>query len=209
MFTGIIEEVGKVVSLVHHCLTVHANKVMESMRLGDSMAVNGACLTVVNFSEGEFSVGLAPETLRRTSFGNLKVGDPVNLERPLAVSERLGGHIVQGHVDATGRITSMRPEGDCLVVRINSPKRLMPYIVEKGFVGVDGISLTVVKKGASSFTLSVIPYTMENTNLKGKSVGDRVNLEVDIVAKYVESLLAGEAQASLLSQKEGRRYASI
>jgi riboflavin synthase len=209
VFTGIIEEVGKVVSLVDYCLTAHANKVMESMRLGDSMAVNGACLTVVNFSEGEFSVGLAPETLRRTSFGNLKVGDPVNLERPLAVSERLGGHIVQGHVDATGRITSMRPEGDYVIVRINSPKRLMPYIVEKGFVGVDGISLTVVKKGASSFTLSVIPYTMENTNLKGKSVGDRVNLEVDIVAKYVESLLAGEAQASLLSQKEGRRYASI
>lgn len=209
MFTGIIEEVGKVVSLVDYCLTAHANKVMESMRLGDSMAVNGACLTVVNFSEGEFSVGLAPETLRRTSFGNLKVGDPVNLERPLAVSERLGGHIVQGHVDATGRITSMRPEGDYVIVRINSPKRLMPYIVEKGFVGVDGISLTVVKKGASSFTFSMIPYTMENTNLKGKSVGDRVNLEVDIVAKYVESLLAGEAQASLLSQKEGRRYASI
>jgi riboflavin synthase len=153
------------------------------------MAVNGACLTVVSFNEGEFSVDLAPETLRRTSFGNLKKGDPVNLERPLAVSDRLGGHIVQGHVDARGRITSMKPEGDCVIVRISSPKRLMPYIVEKGFVAVDGISLTVVKKGASSFTLSVIPYTMENTNLKGKSVGDPANLEVDIVAKYVESLL--------------------
>jgi riboflavin synthase len=190
MFTGIVEEVGQVASLVNHCLTVQASKVMERMNLGDSMAVNGACLTVVDFSEGEFSVDLAPETLRRTSFGNLKEGDPVNLERPLAVSDRLGGHIVQGHVDATGRITSLRPEGDCVMVRISSPKRLMPYIVEKGFVAVDGISLTVVKKGASSFTLSVIPYTMENTNLKGKSVGNAVNLEVDIVAKYVESLLA-------------------
>jgi riboflavin synthase len=209
MFTGIVEEVGKVASLVGYCLTVRASKVVERLNLGDSMAVNGACLTVVSFNEGEFSVDLAPETLRRTSFGKLKKGDPVNLERSLAVSDRLGGHIVQGHVDARGRITSMKPEGDCVIVRISSPKRLMPYIVEKGFVAVDGISLTVVKKGASSFTLSVIPYTMENTNLKGKSVGDRVNLEVDIVAKYVESLLAGEAQASLLSQKEGRRYASI
>jgi riboflavin synthase len=190
MFTGIVEEVGKVISLADHCLTVHASKVMENMRPGDSMAVNGACLTVVNFSEGEFSVDLAPETLRRTSFGKLKVGDPVNLERPLAVSDRLGGHIVQGHVDATGRITSLRPEGDCVIVRISSPKRLMPYIVEKGFVAVDGISLTVVKRDASSFTLSVIPYTLENTNLQGKSVGDPVNLEVDILAKYVESLLA-------------------
>jgi riboflavin synthase len=190
MFTGIVEEVGRVASLADHCLTVQASKVMEGMSLGDSMAVNGACLTVVSFSEGEFSVDLAPETLRRTSFGKLKEGDPVNLERPLAVSDRLGGHIVQGHVDATGRITSLKPEGDCVIVRISSPKRLMPYIVEKGFVAVDGISLTVVKKGASSFTLSVIPYTMENTNLKGKSVGSAVNLEVDIVAKYVESLLA-------------------
>jgi riboflavin synthase len=189
MFTGIVEEVGKVASLVGYCLTVRASKVVERMNLGDSMAVNGACLTVVSFNEGEFSVDLAPETLRRTSFGNLKKGDPVNLERPLAVSDRLGGHIVQGHVDARGRITSMKAEGDCVIVRISSPKRLMPYIVEKGFVAVDGISLTVVKKGASSFTLSVIPYTMENTNLKGKSVGDPANLEVDIVAKYVESLL--------------------
>jgi riboflavin synthase len=189
MFTGIVEEVGKVASLVGYCLTVRASKVVKRMNLGDSMAVNGACLTVVSFNEGEFSVDLAPETLRRTSFGNLKKGDPVNLERPLAVSDRLGGHIVQGHVDARGRITSMKAEGDCVIVRISSPKRLMPYIVEKGFVAVDGISLTVVKKGASSFTLSVIPYTMENTNLKGKSVGHPANLEVDIVAKYVESLL--------------------
>jgi riboflavin synthase len=189
MFTGIVEEVGKVSTLAGYRFTVQASRVMEGMNLGDSMAVNGACLTVVNFSEGKFSVDLAPETLRRTSFGNLKKGDPVNLERPLAVSDRLGGHIVQGHVDGRGRITSMKPEGDCVIVRISSPKRLMPYVVEKGFVAVDGISLTVVKKGASSFTLSVIPYTVENTNLKGKSVGDPVNLEVDIVAKYVESLL--------------------
>jgi riboflavin synthase len=164
--------------------------VMDGLKLGDSIAVNGACLTVVARREGEFSVDLSPETLRRTCLGALAAGHGVNLERPLAVSDRLGGHIVQGHVDATGRIASRTTEGDCLVLRVSSPKRLMPYIVEKGFIAVDGISLTVVKRGASSFTLSVIPYTLANTDLREKSVGHRVNLEVDIVAKYVESLLA-------------------
>lgn len=190
MFTGIVEEVGRVARLASNSLTIHAHKVMDGSKLGDSIAVNGACLTVVTLNEGTFSVDLAPETLRRTSLGALMSMSPVNLERPLAVTDRLGGHIVQGHVDATGRITSRKPEGDCVILRVSSPRRLMPYIVEKGFVAVDGISLTVVKKGASSFTLSVIPYTLENTNLKEKPVGDRVNLEVDILAKYVESLLA-------------------
>ena len=190
MFTGIVEEVGAVTSLADFSLTVAAEKVMEGMRLGDSMAVNGTCLTVVDFGPGRFRVDLAPETLRRTSLGQLNVGSAVNLERPLAASDRLGGHIVQGHVDAAGRVLSIRPEGDCFIFRVRAPKRLMPYIVEKGFVAVDGISLTVVKKGAASFTLSVIPYTLANTNLKEKSAGQRVNLEVDILAKYVESLLA-------------------
>jgi riboflavin synthase len=190
VFTGIVEEVGQVAELKAHRLTVLAARVMAGARLGDSIAVDGACLTVVDLGEGEFSVDLAPETLRRTGFGHLKPGDPINLERPLAVSDRLGGHIVQGHVDGTGRISSIRPESDCVIIRITSPKKLMHYIVEKGFVAVDGISLTVVQRGASSFTVSVIPYTLENTNLKEKRVGDRVNLEVDIVAKYVESLLA-------------------
>ena len=190
MFTGIIEEVGKVTRLEAQKLTVEASTVLEGVKAGDSIAVDGACLTVVDLSQGDFTVELAPETLRRTSFGGLKAGDLVNLERPLAVGGRLGGHIVQGHVDATGRITSMRLEGDCIMVRITGPRRLMPYIVEKGFVAVDGISLTIVKTGASSFTLSVIPYTLANTSLNGKSVGGRVNLEVDILAKYVESLLS-------------------
>ena len=190
MFTGIVEEVGQVSQLDDHRLSVRGSKVLVDTKLGDSIAVNGACLTVVSFGEGKFSVDLAPETIRRTSLGNVNAGDWVNLERPLAVSDRLGGHIVQGHIDGTGRITSIRPEGDCIIIRITSPKRLMPYIVEKGFMAVDGISLTVVKRGASSFTVSVIPYTTENTNLKGKMAGDRVNLEMDIVAKYVESLMA-------------------
>ncbi len=190
MFTGIVEEVGLVKNLDGQRLVVQAHKVLADLKLGDSIAVNGACLTVVQRADNTFIVELSPETLRRTSLGVLSVDDGINLERPLAVSDRLGGHIVQGHVDATGSITSSKPDGDCVTLRIRSPKRLMPYIVEKGFVTVDGISLTVVKRGASSFTLSVIPYTIQNTNLLGKVVGDRVNLEADIVAKYVESILA-------------------
>ncbi len=190
MFTGIVEEVGTVTGLEGQRLTISAGTVLEDVKLGDSIAVNGACLTVVDFEPSRFSVELAPETLKRTSFGSWAPGRQVNLERPLAVSDRLGGHIVQGHVDATGRITSLKPEGDCVIFRVASPKRLMPYIVEKGFVAVDGISLTVVKVGASSFSLSVIPYTLTKTNLQNQAKGGRVNLEVDIVAKYVESLLA-------------------
>ena len=163
---------------------------MDGLKLGDSMSVNGACLTVVALEDSTFRVDLSPETTRRTSLGDLAEGQRLNLERPLAVTDRLGGHIVQGHVDGTGRVTSWTPEGDSMILRVRCPKRLMPYIVEKGFVAVDGISLTVVKKGASSFTLSLIPYTLQNTNLQGKVAGDRVNLEADIVAKYVESMLA-------------------
>ena len=190
MFTGIVEEVGTAAGVGAHRLTVRAEMVLDGLKLGDSMSVNGACLTVVALEDSTFSVDVSPETLRRTSLGDLAEGQSLNLERPLAVTDRLGGHIVQGHVDGTGRVTSWTPEGDSMILRIRCPKRLMPYIVEKGFVAVDGISLTVVKKGASSFTLSLIPYTLQNTNLQGKVAGDRVNLEADIVAKYVESMLA-------------------
>ena len=190
MFTGIVEEVGTATGVGAHRLTVRAEMVLDGLKLGDSISVNGACLTVVALEDSTFSVDLSPETLRRTSLGDLAEGQRLNLERPLAVTDRLGGHIVQGHVDGTGRVTSWTPEGDSMVLRVRCPKRLMPYIVEKGFVAVDGISLTVVKKGASSFTLSLIPYTLQNTNLQGKVAGDRVNLEADIVAKYVESMLA-------------------
>ncbi len=186
---------GVVAKISENAMTVRASKVMEDMKLGDSIAVNGACLTAVSFGENgergghEFSVDLSPETMRRTALGDLSPGRPVNLERALLASDRMGGHIVQGHVDGTGRVVSTKPEGDSVVFRIRVPKRLNRYIVEKGFVAVDGISLTVVKRGASSFTLAVIPYTATNTNLAAISVGDRVNLEADILAKYVESLL--------------------
>ena len=196
MFTGIVEEVGHVRSLESQSqgagvgrLAISATKVMDGLKVGDSIAVNGACLTVVSRSDDGFSVELAPETLRRTNLGSLQVGQRVDLERSLAVSDRLGGHIVQGHVDATSKVSSTRPDGDCVIMGFRAPKRLGRYIVEKGFVAVDGISLTVAKRGASYFTASVIPYTLENTVLKERHVGDAVNVEVDILAKYVESLL--------------------
>lgn len=189
MFTGIVEETGAVIDRQEYGITIGAATVMPGLKLGDSIAVNGACLTVVAFEADRFRVDLAPETLRRTALGQLESGSSVNLERPVAVGGRLGGHIVQGHIDAAGRITSIRPEGDCYIFRIRAPKGLMPYIVEKGFIAVDGISLTVVAKRDTAFTLSVIPYTLRNTNLREKSANHRVNLEVDILAKYVESLL--------------------
>jgi riboflavin synthase len=189
VFTGIVEEVGVVAKINDIGMTVRATKVTEDLKLGDSIAVNGACLTAVSFDRTEFSVDLSPETMRRTSLDQLSVGGPVNLERALLASDRMGGHIMQGHVDGTGRVMSTKRDGDSTVFRIRVPKRLQRYIVEKGFVAVDGISLTVVKRGASSFTLAVIPYTLKNTNLASLSVGDRVNLEADILAKYVESLL--------------------
>ena len=189
MFTGIVEEVGTVAEISNNGMTVRAEKVLSDLKLGDSIAVNGACLTAVSIEDSRFSVDLSPETMRRTSLGALSAGGVVNLERALSASDRMGGHIVQGHVDGTGRVTSTKEDGDSVIYRVRAPSRMMPYIVEKGFIAVDGISLTVVKVGTSSFTLAVIPYTLRNTNLQTLSVGTRVNLEADILAKYVENLL--------------------
>ena len=189
MFTGIVEEVGRVSGLHDYRFVIKAENVLSGVKIGDSISVNGACLTVVEFDDHSFAVDLAPETLRRTSLGEAGPGSAVNLERALAASDRMGGHIVQGHVDGTGSITGLTPEADCYIMEIEAPDSLVPYIVEKGFIAVDGISLTVVQRTERRFTISVIPFTMQNTNLHEKSVGDRVNLEADILAKYVESLL--------------------
>ena len=189
MFTGIVEEVGKIKNINNSGLSVYASKVLEGTILGDSIAVNGTCLTVVRMDDESFTVDLAPETIKRTGFGAMGQSNVVNLERPLSADGRLGGHIVQGHVDGTGKITSIKGDADCFIISIRSPKKLMPYIVSKGFITVDGISLTVVKRNTASFTISVIPYTLEHTNLKSKQAGSLVNLEVDIVAKYVENLM--------------------
>lgn len=194
MFTGIIEEVGTVREANPGKLTIYAAKLIEDTKEGDSISVNGACLTVTELAKDSFSVDVMPETLRRTNLGLLQPGDKVNLERALAVGGRLGGHFVQGHVDETGRVISITPEEEALLVRFEAPQEIMRYIVRKGFIAVDGVSLTVVECDSSSFEVSLVAYTQQTTNLAGKRPGDMVNLEVDIIAKYVERL-RGEASS--------------
>ena len=193
MFTGIVEEMGRVQEAAPGRLTIEAKKVLDGLRIGDSVAVNGACLTVVRQEGAGFSVDVTPETARRTNLGLLGQDDPVNLERAVALGERLGGHLVQGHVEGVGRVLSLAPEGDAVVMSIEAPPEIMRYVVSKGFIAVDGISLTAVECDASSFTVSVIPYTRKQTILGLRRPGDAVNLETDIVARYVERLVKGEA----------------
>ena len=188
MFTGIIEEIGRVISTQSGKITIAATDVLQGMEPGESIAVNGACLTVTNLNLTSFSADIMPETLRRTNLGLLSAGDGVNLERPLALGGRLGGHLVQGHVDATGRVASVIWDEGAVIIRIEAPPEVMHYIVEKGFIAVDGISLTVVTKNTSSFRVSVVDYTLKHTTLGNRQAGDLVNLEVDIIAKYVEHL---------------------
>jgi len=188
MFTGIIEEVGRVTSAQSRSLVVAASKVLQGIEMGGSMAINGVCLTVTRLNTSSFSVGLMPETIERTNIGLLSVGDEVNLERPLTLEKPLGGHLVQGHIDSTGRVTSVTWEGGVMMIRFEASPEAMCYIVNKGFIAVDGISLTVVDCNASSFLVSIVDYTREHTALGSKQVGDLVNLEVDILAKYVEQL---------------------
>ena len=188
MFTGIVEEVGRVTSVPPSNLVIAAGQVLQGIEGGQSIAVNGVCLTVTDFSVNSFSVDIMPETLSRTNFGLLSAGDGVNLERPLALGGQLGGHLVQGHVDATGRVASIIWDDQTMLVRFESPPEVMRYVVEKGFIAVDGVSLTVVTKDISSFQVSIVDYTQKHTTLGSRRVGDLVNLEVDIIAKYVEQL---------------------
>ena len=192
MFTGNVEEVGRVREATPGRLAVHATTTLEGLRIGDSIAVNGACLTVVSLESDVLAVDVTPETLRRTNLGLLKAGEPVDLERAAVVGGRLGGHIVQGHVEATGRVRSLDVESNAVMVSIEAPPEIMRYVVAKGFIAVDGISLTVVECDDSSFVVSVIPYTLESTVLGSRKPGDTVNLETDIIARYVERLVKGE-----------------
>jgi riboflavin synthase len=189
MFTGIIAEIGTVISLLPGKLTVGAGSILKGLELGASVAVNGACLTVTAFDEKSFQVDLAPETERRTTLGQLKKGDPLNLERAMGLGGELGGHLVQGHVDGTGRITGIRPEGSAEIFRFNAPPEIMRYLVEKGFIAIEGVSLTITGLGADYFEVSVIEFTRLNTVLKNRRSGDAVNLEIDIMAKYAEKFM--------------------
>jgi riboflavin synthase len=193
VFTGIVEEIGTVRALEERdggvYLQVGASVVCDDLRLGDSVSVNGVCLTVTQYDAAAFTVGLAPETLRRTNLGDLRAGDGVNLERAVAAGGRMGGHYVQGHVDGTGEIVGARPEGDSLWMTFRAPADLLPYLVVKGFVAIDGISLTITERRDDTFSVALVAYTQSAVTLAGKRPGDRVNLEVDVIAKYVESLL--------------------
>jgi riboflavin synthase len=187
VFTGIVEEVGRVISSAGD-FKIAAAKVLDGVQKGDSMAVNGVCLTVTALDDKSFSADVMPETLDKTNLGLLRPGDGVNLERPLSANGRLGGHFVQGHIDDTARLSSVDRRGESLLLSFDVPPKLMPYIVEKGFIAVDGVSLTVVARDNNSFQVSIVGYTRENTTLGNRGVGDVVNLEVDIIAKYVEQL---------------------
>lgn len=193
MFTGIVEEVGEVRSVDVHSpqdgLTIQARLVLADTRVGDSIAVNGTCLTVTRRERDEFTVGVMPETLRRTNLGTLTRGGTVNLERPLQPESRLGGHFVQGHIDGTGVVESVTPDGSALAVRIATSPDILKYVVEKGFVAIDGVSLTVTDVDQMGFGIALISYTQENTASGLRTVDHRVNLEVDILAKYVEKLV--------------------
>ncbi len=188
MFTGIVEEMGTVAGLDGGRLRIEARTVLGDVELGASIAVNGCCLTVVAWDghEGWFDTDVTDETFARTQLGDLAVGDPVNLERPVRLQDRLGGHLVQGHVDAVGVIVNPAPD-----LKVKVGQDLHRYLVEKGSVTVDGISLTVVDPAHDGFTVAVIPHTSEVTTLGRKGAGDRVNIEVDVMAKYAEKLLAG------------------
>ena len=197
MFTGIIEETGIVTSLsrenqVWH-LRIQASKVLEGAAIGDSIAVNGCCLTVVGLGDGQVRFDVLEETLRKTSFRQLAVGAKVNLERSLAFNGKMGGHFVTGHVDATGTIAVIEPRGQDTYLRIQAPAEFLRYLVYKGSIAIDGISLTVAQVHADGFEVWLIPHTVAVTNLCQRKAGDAVNLEFDILAKYVERLVATKA----------------
>lgn len=193
MFTGLITELGTAERLAEgstSCqLTVRAQKILPGVKIGDSIAVNGVCLTVVHLQGNRFTADVMPETVRRTTLRQLQPGDRVNLEKALRPTDGLDGHIVQGHVEGVGSIREIAPEGNALAYRIETPKELLRYIVEKGSVAIDGISLTVTETDDTGFSVSLIPHTAKMTTLGYKSVGDSVNLETDILARYVEKML--------------------
>ncbi len=189
MFTGIVEEIGTIKSVVRNSsksqIVIGAAKVLEDVNLGDSIAVNGVCLTVVEATKSQFTVDVMNETYSRSSLGDLRIGSPVNLERAMAANGRFGGHIVSGHIDGVGRIKATRREGNAVWYEVAAPKEILNGIVEKGSIAIDGISLTVAKLTTASFSVSIIPHTLEQTILKDKRPGALVNLENDIIGKYI------------------------
>jgi riboflavin synthase len=203
MFTGLIEEVATVINLSRGTVgrvTIAAPKLAVGVAVGDSVAIDGACLTATSVAGPELTFDAVPETFSRTTLGDLKPGDSVNLESSLKAGEPIGGHFVQGHVDGVGTILTSRSLGESRVIRVNAPGDVLRYVVEKGSIAVDGISLTVASCDSTGFTTAVIPHTLEATTLNTKRAGDRVNLEADILGKYVEKML-GRLNASSVSEE--------
>lgn len=198
MFTGIVEELGTVKQVVSGSawgqIEIAGQKVLEGTKLGDSIAVNGVCLTVTNLRSGSFTADVMAETMRRSNLGSLKKGDQVNLERAMAADGRFGGHMVSGHIDGTGVISQMKQEGNAVWVTVDTSEELMRLIVEKGSIAIDGISLTVAKEMPGAFQVSIIPHTGEETTLLKKKTGAVVNLENDMIGKYVEKLMRKEPE---------------
>ena len=196
MFTGIIEEIGTILKIKKGArsavLTVKADRIMEDMHIGDSIAVNGVCLTIISYTTGQFDADVMPETLNRSSLGQLKPGSHVNLERAMAADGRFGGHIVAGHIDGTGIIQQVQRDDNAIWYTIKADDKIMRYIIEKGSVAVDGISLTVAEVKKNFFKVSIIPHTIRETILEEKGKGDIINIENDCVGKYVEHLLGLE-----------------
>jgi riboflavin synthase len=206
MFTGIIEELGKVQRITRGSkeqrLVITCKKILEDMHLGDSIAVNGVCLTVVEFNDNCFSVDVMNESFSRSSLGELRPGNVVNLERAMAANGRFGGHIVSGHIDGTGKIKSVRQDGNAVWFEISVDSKILRGIVEKGSIAIDGISLTVAAVGPDSFKVSIIPHTLKETVLGSKRVGDRVNLENDVIGKYIRKFLGREEKCEESRLKE-------
>jgi riboflavin synthase len=210
MFTGIIEEIGTIKTIQHGAksavIEIRASKVLEKTLLGDSISTNGVCLTVVEQTADSFRVEAMNETLARTNLGSLKQGARVNLERALAMGDRLGGHMVSGHIDGTGVIQALRQDDIAWWVQISCDDKLMRYIIEKGSIAIDGISLTVATVQTNSFEVSIIPHTKDHTTLLAKSVGDSVNLENDLVGKYIERFTMGHTNSLSLEELAKKGY---
>lgn len=192
MFTGIIEETGTVLSFGNGKIQLSAKKVLENSKIGDSISVNGVCLTITKMNFNNFYADVMNETLSRSNLGSLKKGGTVNLERAMAANGRFGGHFVSGHIDGTGKIAKIQNDGNAIWIYISAPKEILNLIIEKGSVAIDGISLTVAKVSGEDFAVSVIPHTSEETTLTSKKIGDIVNLENDIIGKYVQKLLKNQ-----------------
>jgi len=200
LFTGLVEELGTIKAInngpASSLLKIQARFVLEDVKLGDSIAINGVCLTVVKFTSSDFDVQIMEETLTKTNLKDLKTGDKVNLERALRMGDRLGGHLVSGHIDEVGKISEQTKHDIAIVTRITAPSNFLDYLIPKGSVAIDGISLTVIDVNANDFTISLIPHTMALTTLGIKGVGDIVNLESDMLGKYVKKFVMNDKQVN-------------